>query len=226
MRLLHVSSLLFNKPWFRWVACEGPAFDAVVLAGNLLNPASGVSREDQQKWIGKWASEFRGRLLIVSGPNDVLPLTMRADWLQLLASPKVYVEGRTMALGEWRLEPVSLWGLPDGDGPRHVFLRSAPPAGELVGVHRQSLVDDGCRLLAARLRHTRHRSYAGLFGFVPQPCDWFGSAVGFPCFNPGVGRWNLPQPSFIVHDLEKGRSEWFPYGTYGGRASVQHLRPS
>jgi len=136
MRLLHVSSLLFNKPWFRWVACEGPAFDAVVLAGNLLNPASGVSREDQQEWIGKWASEFRGRLLIVSGPNDVLPLTMRADWLQLLASPKIYVEGRTMALGEWRLEPVSLFGVPDGDGPAcpGVSSRVKRPSRQCLGV--------------------------------------------------------------------------------------------
>jgi hypothetical protein len=226
MRVLHVSSLLFNKPWFYWLACEGPRYDVTAVAGDLVSPYSRVPRLKQRQWISEWVSEFGGRLVLAPGAHDVHPSTMRADWMQPLASARVCVEGGLLESNGWRVESVPLFGGPGTEGPRHLFVRSAPPAGELIGVHRDTLVDDGCLRLSSNLRCAKHRSAAGLCGLVHQPCDWFSSALGFPCFNPGVGLWNLPQPSFIVHDLGARRSDWYPYGTYGQRRSVQHLGPS
>lgn len=226
MRILHVSKLYAHRPWLHWVSNQAHNYDVVVIAGNLLGVDRGRSRIEDIRWVTDWSYEFSGRMVIASGPFDVEPVGYTAPWLRSIARHHVCVDGQRMLFGEWCIEAVPLYGYPDGEGRRHVMVRSIPPAGELIGVDAESHFDDGCPRLAQILRLRQQRFYAALCGLVPSPYHWFGAAGGTPCFTPGVGSVASQRPNYLSHDLDRREVTWHPNDDLACKAGVKLLSPS
>ena len=128
MRILHVADLHFRKPWFAWLAEQAPQYDAVVIAGDLLDL---FARHEtplgvQAEWVAGWIRACPGKLLIVSGNHDYE--YREAGWLKCDLRPGVFVDGQTTQIGGYK---VALLGWAPGPIPREadILIVHAPPSG-------------------------------------------------------------------------------------------------
>lgn len=139
MRILHVADLHLQHAWFDWVASNAPAFDALVIAGDLLDGFSRNPTPAQVAEVSDWLLQLRVPTVVCSGNHDDLgssasapPGAMEgAEWLRNLRGrgyivgvdgDVVDVAGTIAAVNGWRNVP---------DLPHNVDLlvTHAPPAG-------------------------------------------------------------------------------------------------
>jgi hypothetical protein len=69
MKLLHVADLYVRPHWFEWVAAQASNYDAVCVAGDLLD-MFGIAKtalRAQATWTRDWLGESPGRLFVCSG---------------------------------------------------------------------------------------------------------------------------------------------------------------
>lgn len=228
MKLLIVSDLHYGLRQFDFVADLAPHFDAVVIAGDLLDlrspvpiAAQAVAASAQLVRIGS-----RGTLLACSGNHDLDGLDeageKAARWLQTLTAPGVHVDGEAVMVSDALVTICPWWEGPVGraklasqlsENARQkrdlwIWVHHAPPTGSrLASDGRRSYGDDALAGWIAEFSpdfifsgHIHQSPFTGEGGWAERiGTTWV--------FNPG--REPGPIPAHIVLDIDEGHATWF-----------------
>ena len=228
MKLLIVSDLHYGLRQFDFVAELAPHFDAVVIAGDLLDLRSPVPIAAQAVAVAAQLARIGGlgTVLVCSGNHDLDGLDgageKAAKWLQAVHAPGVHVDGSALELGAALVTVCPWWEGPigraalavrlardSGNRPdRWMWVHHAPPTGsKLANDGRRDYGDDA---LAGWIEefspdfvfsgHIHQSPFTGVGGWAEKIGNtWL--------FNPG--REPGPVPSHIVLDLDEGHATWF-----------------
>jgi len=118
MRILLASDLHYNLKQFDWLDRQSDSFDAVILAGDLLNIASHLDLNMQIEVIKKYLFRMceKTHLFVCSGNHDGNEKNAHdefiAPWLQEVRSEKLHVDGDSIQLGDTLFTVFPWW---DGD---------------------------------------------------------------------------------------------------------------
>ena len=218
MRILHVADLHFNQAWFAWVSEQTEHYDAIVIAGDLLDmfDYAKTKLSDQINWVTRWMDSQRGPLLIVSGNHDFYSggglgneQLSAALWLKTHSrSRAVWVDGATAEIHGVKFGLCS-WGWQYDDWPlaADVVIVHAPPSFAAVSADGERDVGDP-EVRDAILEHTPRWV---LSGHVHEPRRWWTRIESTLCLNPGCDP-TAPIPNFIVVDTHKNTATWHVYG--------------
>jgi len=119
LKLLIVADLHYSLPQFDWVVQVAGQYDAVILAGDLLDAAGFVGPAAQVVVVRKYLQRLkqRTRLLVCSGNHDLDALGVNGEkqavWLETVRRMDIPVDGDTLTIGEWLVTICPWW-----DGPQ------------------------------------------------------------------------------------------------------------
>lgn len=123
MKILVASDLHYHLKQFDWLAARAQAFDAIVLAGDLLDIASPLDLNLQIGVIRTWLQRLsqETRVLVCSGNHDGNEKNAAdefvAPWLQDMRSATLHVDGDDIDLGSTRVTIFPWW---DGEVTRQL----------------------------------------------------------------------------------------------------------
>lgn len=129
MKLLVVSDLHFGLNQFDWVAQSAPQYEAVIIAGDLLDIAGHLDLDSQITVVVKYlrAISAQTRLLVCSGNHDGdeknASQEFVARWLQRVRAEGPVVDGAGVDLGDWRISVCPWWDGPSTREAMQHFLR-------------------------------------------------------------------------------------------------------
>lgn len=207
MKILFVSDLHYFHPWFEWVLKEVPAYDLLVLGGDLLDHNDPTPRARQVESVSAWIREIRGPICISSGNHDRRWDSRQNRWLpahwltrlsrdDLRAGGAVAVfDGLSILTTEYR-EPLE-------DPSAAVWITHNPPADSGVGRSADGW-DGGDVGLGESLRV--HRPALLLCGHVHEPMRWHDLVGDTLCINVGMNR-HARVPNHVLLDTEAGTAE-------------------
>ncbi len=118
MKLLIVSDLHYALPQFDWVVEAAPAYDAVIIAGDLLDAFSDVDVGTQIVVVLKYLKRLRDitRVLVCSGNHDLDEVgpggEKQALWMKQVKKLSIPADGDTAWLGKTLVSVCAWW-----DGP-------------------------------------------------------------------------------------------------------------
>lgn len=119
MKILVVSDLHYSLHQFDWVLSAAPAYDLVIIAGDLLDIASFVDPEAQIVVVLKYLQRLRAitRLVVCSGNHD-LDATgpdgeKHAEWMRAVKRLAIPADGDTLFEGDVMVTVCPWW-----DGPQ------------------------------------------------------------------------------------------------------------
>ena len=118
MKLLVLADLHYNLPQFDWLLAQAPAYDAVIVAGDLLDLASSVDPGAQVVVVRKYLQRLRALVPIVicSGNHDLDETTPAGEkyarWVGSARRLSILADGDTATLGDFMLTVCPWW-----DGP-------------------------------------------------------------------------------------------------------------
>ena len=217
--ILSVADLHFKQPHYAWLAAQARTgkYDAIVVAGDLLNTFAGVGTglPQQAAWVLDWLEKFpadRTPLFCVTGnhdEDDSDPSLAEGLWLQRARRPGVHVDGDvvrhrglTFACKPWG-GPLELSSLA---GPV-VLVAHGPPEGTSVGTENGWDVGDfEVREMAESLPSPA--TSLVLSGHAHRPdavLDYVGQVA---CFNGGC-ELSLPVPRHLVLDTAARKARVF-----------------
>lgn len=228
MRQLVVADLHYSLGQWDWVARNAGQFDSVVIAGDLLDIASGVDRDAQIIVILKYLariSRSTPHLLVTSGNHDLEEPDASGDrsaqWLARARDAGVQVDGDSCALGDWLITLCPWWESEasrdaiaaqlrtDAARPKAhwMWIHHAPPYGARTSWNGHS--DAGDQVLTAWIQEFQPDLV--LSGHIHQApfkakgawADRIGSTWVF-----NMGSYGASEPPFIILDLDLGRAEW------------------
>jgi len=228
MKLLIVSDLHYGLRQFDFVAELAPHFDAVVIAGDLLDLRSPVPIAAQAVAVAAQLARIGGlgTVLVCSGNHDLDGLDgageKAATWLQAVHSPGVHVDGSALELGAALVTVCPWWEGPIGRAAlgvrlardsgnrleRWMWVHHAPPTGSKLATDgRRDYGDDALAGWIDEFEpdfvfsgHIHQSPFTGVGGWAEKIGNtWL--------FNPG--REPGPVPSHIVLDLDEGHATWF-----------------
>lgn len=222
LRVLHCSDLHFEKRWFDWIRQQCHLYQAVVISGDLIGRAGGVSMHEQVKWVTQWIANFPGkRLILCSGnhderPDDVPPSLQ--NWVQDLDYAHVTTDWQNVQVGAWNFECVPWGEMPLRGGPKQIAVCHCPPEGAKTAIVEPECVDFGDFELGEWLRQPQGHSSDELFsppaillsGHIHRPRRWWDQVGACSLsFNPGVGPV-APRgiPNHNIVNLTAGIVEW------------------
>jgi Icc-related predicted phosphoesterase len=143
MKILAVSDLHFGLTQFDWVAQQAGNYDAVILAGDLLDVGGHLDLDAQITVVVKYLRTIsaRTKLLVCSGnhdgdeKNDTQEYVAR--WLQRVRAAGLVVDGAGVTLGDLRISVCPWWDGPATRANMEQFLRAeqAMPAKTRLWVH-------------------------------------------------------------------------------------------
>ena len=232
MRWLLLADIHANRRQMAWLADVAPSYDAVVLAGDLVDLAGhtplAAQRVMMQKAIRAVASATT--VFVVSGNHDVDAPDGSARWLRALAGPNLFVDGSTVSMAG---VVVTLWpwaaGFAGGDAqaPRwrheHLFsnwiwVHHAPPAGTRTSrcPHEGPLAGNA-RLLERIRRHRPALVLSGHLHDAPFRAagGWWDEIGETVILNPGHDHGALP--AHVVIDFAAGELAWHTATTHETR---------
>jgi Icc-related predicted phosphoesterase len=220
MRLLLAADIHYNLRQMAWLEAEAGHYDAVILAGDLLDVTGHAPLANQQRTMQEALRLIAARapVLVASGNHDVEE-DGEADWLYAVAGGRIFVDGSTVA---WNGVAVTLWPwrsdgrtpLPQGaahrlPGVTRIWVHHAPPADTRIGCCATGKPPGGSATLTARIR--RHQPNLVVCGhihdapFRPQG-GWWDRIGDTLCVNPG--RQHGHEPTYVVLDLAAGELGW------------------
>ncbi len=118
MKILVVSDLHYTLPQFDWVVSVAPAYDLVVIAGDLIDIYSVVDAETQIVVVLKYLKRLRGltRVIVCSGNHDLDGLgangEMQALWMNAVKRLAIPGDGDTSFIDGTMITACAWW-----DGP-------------------------------------------------------------------------------------------------------------
>jgi Icc-related predicted phosphoesterase len=228
MQILLVSDLHYRLRQFDWVYDVAPAYDVVIIAGDLLSLRSPVPVAAQavavSALIGRIAG--RGRLLVASGNHDLDGRDASGEksalWLSGTRADGLHVDGDSPLVGTTLFTVCPWWDGEQGrlalearlevdaarEKDRWVWVYHAPPSGSpLAWDGRKEYGDD---VLAAWIR--RFRPDLVVTGHIHQAPfadggGWADRVDGTWVLNPGHEPAHVP--SHIVIELAAETASWF-----------------
>lgn len=228
MRLLVVADLHYNLRQFDWLARVADRYDAVVVAGDMLDVAGHVDLDTQIVVIAKYLARLRAQVpvIVCSGNHDVDTRNAQGErvaaWLQDLRDDGVRVDGEHVALPAGLVSVCSYWDGPVTQRAVAAFVAAAErPAADgcWIWVHHVPPDDspvswngrDHAGDLFLRGLIATHRPDLVVSGHVHDSpfCrggSWIDRIDGTWVFNPGRQPGELP--TFIELDLALQTASW------------------
>lgn len=219
MKILHVADLHFRQAWFEWVAAQAKHFDAVCIAGDLLNMwiTRDVSLRAQTKWIRDWARyRFNGRLFVCSGNHDwwtndeVTDTDARGGWLRKLRRNDVTYDNHGAAVGGLYLfchSYAARTSIPVATADQWVLLHHEPPSGCDASMTSDSGADLGSGYLREQLSAAANPPCLVLSGHVHRPRSWRGEVSRSIILNPTFDE-EASFPNHVRVDFTSGLVTW------------------
>jgi len=118
MKILVASDLHYRLKQFDWLASQACHYDAVIIAGDMLDISSSLDLSVQIVVIKKCLKKIseQSRLLVCSGNHDGNEKNEAdeyiAPWLQDVREPQVHVDGDSITIGDAHFTIFPWW---DGD---------------------------------------------------------------------------------------------------------------
>lgn len=227
MRLLLVADLHYVLPQLDWVVDVAPEFDAVVVAGDLLDVSSPVPLEMQSAVVLEYLNRLHASTVLVtsSGNHDLTGPDAAGEqsalWLSAAANHGLLVDGAAVTIGDILVTVCPWWDGPVGrTAVTDQLARDAAdrPARWIWVYHWPP---DGSPTCWTGNRHygdpdlvgwiDEHRPDIVLTGHVHQPpfkpegawADRIGTTWVF-----NSGRQIGPVPAHTVIDLDQGTATW------------------
>jgi Icc-related predicted phosphoesterase len=236
MKMLFVADLHYGLKQFDWLAAQAADFDAVVIAGDLLDLSSALDLETQVIVVEKYLARIaqRTRLLVSSGNHDGDARTAAQEsvcrWLREAKAGELYVDGDSVEVGGALVTICPWW---DGAETRAeverqlvreaaraqrpwIWIYHAPPEGSPVSwTGRKSAGDEF--LTAWIARFAPDVVLSGHIHNAPFYADgaWIDRLGATWVLNPG--RQIGPRPSYVILDFENMSARWFSVAESGTR---------
>ena len=216
MKILHVADFHFRLDWFAWLTSQAGNYDAIALAGDLLNQFDKTPAQVERlsALLAAFPSSPKRPLLVCSGNHDVLPdlrtgtQTRSGAWLRELSRPGLIVDEQIwtgpLAIGvvPWCGRTAVPWTWPNS---AEIVVVHAPPSGTALAVAPNSLRDDGDPEVSDAI--LEHMPRLVLSGHVHEPQQWHQHIGDSLCLNPGCDL-TARIPQHIIIDTKTGRAEW------------------
>jgi Icc-related predicted phosphoesterase len=228
MKLLVVADIHYSLKQFDWLLSVGPDFDAVVLAGDLLELSSSVPRSAQTVVVRTYLEQIAEvtRVIVCSGNHD-LDAThasgeLTADWMQDLDLLDVVADGHSTRIGQTLITACPWWDGPETQAAiarqlasaalepheRWIWVYHAPPIDSPVSWGGKRSFGDECLVrwigeFSPDLVVSGHVHNSPFIGGGSW-ADRIGSSWVF-----NTGQQIGPVPAHIVFDLEEQRAYWF-----------------
>jgi len=227
MKLLAVSDLHFGLPQFDWVSEQASRYDAVILAGDLLDISGHLDLDSQITVVVKYLRTIseRTRLLVCSGNHDGDEKNGAdeyvARWLQRVRAAGLVVDGAGVDLAGLRISVCPWWDGPATRGAMEAFLRAerAHVTGPWLWVHHAP--PDGVGVSWTGKTHAGDAFLVETLAEL-QPDFVFSGHIHHSPFRNG-GAWAVRMgrtwvfnaghqlgapPSFIELDLDRRTARW------------------
>ena len=202
MKILHVTDLHGNLPWYHWLAREAPKYDLVCISGDLINLDDFARRQILE--VTKVLAEIRTPLAICSGNHDTIHAKTRGEgafWVSDLKRDGVWVDGDRFEMGGHKFY-CHQWNEPIPHAERgEIWIIHAPPEWSVVswGGWSGEVGDPEFAQVCRAMRGPR----IALCGHAHTPPAWSAMVGRTHVFNPGhAGRALVP--AHIVIDLSLG----------------------
>ncbi len=228
MKLLAVSDLHYGLPQFEWLVARAARYDAIVIAGDLLDLASPVDLDTQIIVVSKYLDRIREEtvLIVCSGNHDGdVPMgggDFAAQWLVDLSRGNLVVDGQTAWLGEDKVTVCPWWESEESKARMVAMLRAesserlakrwmwvhhAPPNGYSVAWTGKEFAGDW--ILSGLIEVLQPSLvFCGHIHNAPFYADgsWVSRVGRTWVLNPG--RQIGPIPAFVRLDLETMVAEY------------------
>jgi len=227
MRMLFVADLHYALRQFDWLIASAPAFDAVVIGGDLLDLGSALDIDTQIVVVEKYLTRLsrQTRLLVSSGNHDGDARNAAQEsvcrWLHEARAENLHVDGDSVEIGDTLVTICPWW---DGgetraeverllahDATRRkkkwIWIYHAPPEGSPVcWTGRESAGDAFLTEWIARF--SPDLVLSGHIHNAPFYADgaWIDRLGSTWVFNSG--RQIGPQPSCVILDLGEMTARW------------------
>ena len=227
MRLLVTSDLHYRLPAYDWLSGVAPGYDAVAVAGDLLDIASPVPVDAQIVVVNRYLSGIAESttLLVASGNHDLDgPGThgeQTAAWLRVPRAGHLVTDGQSIDLDGMRFTVCPWWDGPvtrqevgrqlreavPPPGLRWAWVYHAPPAGTPLCTDRHRSFPD---LDLAGWIDELHPDLV-LCGHIHQapwaPGGSWNATVG-RTFVVNAGHLRSRIPPHVVIDTDRGTADW------------------
>lgn len=236
MRLLFTADLHYTLRQFDWVAAHARDFGAVVIGGDLLDLGGALDLDVQITVVEKYLARISGAapVLVTSGNHDGDHRTpageSAAAWLHHVKSPRVFVDGDSVALAGTTFTLCPWWDGPESRAElerqlqraasprpaRWVWIHHAPPDRSPVswtGRHfgGDEFLVDWIGRFAPDLVLSGHIHNAPFL----EGGSWIDRIGSTWVFNPG--RQIGPTPAHLALDLDTLGIEWISLEGIVGR---------
>mgnify|MGYP001550116807 CR=1 FL=1 len=227
MKILAVSDLHFGLTQFDWVSQQAGNYDAVIIAGDLLDLGGHLDLDSQITVVVKYfrAISAKTRLLVCSGNHDGDERNEKqefiARWLLRVRAAGLVVDGAGVDLGPLRVSVCPWWDGPATREAMQQFLRAeapdpgrpwlwvhhAPPDG--VGVSWTGREHAGDAFLVNTIAELRPGFvFSGHIHTSPFRSGGAWAARIGPTWVFNAGHTTGVPPAFIELDLEKRTARW------------------
>ncbi|MEO6396576.1 MAG: metallophosphoesterase [Devosia sp.] len=228
MKLLVVADLHYALPQFDWLVEAAPAYDAVIIAGDLLDINSSVDIGAQIVVVLKYLKRLRDitKILVCSGNHDLDAVgpggEKQALWMSSVKRLSIPADGDTLMLGDTLVTICAWWDGPatqaeiatelelaaqQRKGP-WIWIYHAPPPDSPVSWSGQRFYGDAA-LIGWIARHGPDLVISGHVHEAPfaRNGSWVDNMSGTWLFNGGkqVG----PVPTTIAIDTDANEAAWF-----------------
>jgi Icc-related predicted phosphoesterase len=183
MKFLHITDIHCNQQWMDWAREAAPAFDAVLLSGDMLEMSSPRPIEDQ---IRHWQNYFKivpGRWFVCSGNHDC-DSGVDALWLSRLKNDAIVVPGKIGQVGDVSIGCAEYITSDFSQfSGVNLLVTHEPPEGSRASGIQHGIAGGSFDLLCHL--ETRPKTKVVVCGHVHRPKAHWDTIHGVVCLNPG-----------------------------------------
>lgn len=183
VRLLSISDIHGNKAWMQWAAAQAPAYDALLLPGDLCDGMSPFIQRDRDEWEVFFAelAESVKPVIFCTGNHDdgLIPhlLPMKPCW------PLLRWDREVLEVKGIRIRSLPYMCPLDGSADDTVWIYHEPPDGTPISKNKESREHFGCGSLQA----------AAMFAAESLP----PLVIGGHQHTPGAWHWSNGRTLFL-----------------------------
>ena len=227
MRMLFVADLHYGLKQFDWLIASAPDYDAVVIAGDLLDLGSSLDLDVQIVVVEKYLRRLaqRTRVLVSSGNHDGDGRTAAKEsvcrWLREVKGDSLYVDGDSVEIGGTLVTICAWWDGAESraeverllaqdaarEKRRWIWIYHSPPEGSPVSWTGQKSAGDEV-LTAWIARFAPDVVLSGHIHNAPFYAEgaWIDRLGKTWVLNPG--RQIGPRPSYVILDFDRMSARW------------------